>query len=824
MGDIDLDHLRGNTPPAATLRPYTDAPLSLGHLYDETGSKPTFGIPTDRQRRHQAIIGGAGAGKTVTLQKAVHTNARRTNGIDVVVDPKGGFAENGFLQLWYHDHSDLSDVTVINAREELLQLPLFDLRPHLQTDLTVTRSRLIEIVINAGMTVLKTAAVTDENFTSAGQSVELLRSLLYGLFHAGYDQVSFDLLFDVLDDVESANLTLDVDHHLFQRYLDTVVEDDPQTRRHITNGARRRLAPIARNPLLAESIATPPDEQAHQFNFLHALDRDEVIIIDTGGLDAAVRSQLARLILSRFFRAGRLRQQLPTSDAPLANLYLDEAHVLGDANILLDLLSEGRAFDISLTLLSQTLSQFGDEAQSHISGNVGTLLACQADEAMGEAIAGGPFGSQTARHLVERIPAGDWLVRVRPRRNRPVPRPFLIDAGPLPRVHPEHPDYDTLESGARDACRKAIRRSQARVSERADVVTIAPSSANTDTDRDISRGLRHTLWLDSAELPDGAHYDDTTDRVCCTTCGDGFLPSLGRLYSAITHCGDNGDLSETHLPITNVDLGSVDIDRVRMAPLSIREIMFLRLIERACNRAINPQAWDLITETMTPLRNAAELDADDVTRLVEQGYVSKQDNLQGNFYQLGTEGRQLLHRLRDGDPAQEIRTQTDDDINPDPNESVVHIRGVETAARALDQLVSDDDTPIDNVQRYWSPEEDPRTLDLVGFDNSGTPIVCVEMERATNDHAEAVPADFDLMADQSPTVALWIVPDRATGHQVIRHLVAPKHGPSRLSLTEESLNSASTPLDRYDLSADGCTDVCTLSKVSADRIRALLSA
>ena len=810
---LPLNELRYDVARSATLQPYLNGSLPIGKLYDRSGKQPTFGIPLDRQRRHIAHIAAAGTGKTITAQQAVVSNMQATDGIDIVVDPKGGFAD-GFLPMAYHETGSLENVTVVRASTEMLRLPLWDLRPFLTADLDIGRSRLIEIVVNAGMEVLKGAAVSSESFQSAGQSLELIQTLLTASFRAGADAVSLQDLLERLGDVENQTLSLSVTTPLLAQYLEATTTGDTRTRQAIVGGARRRLAPLIRDDLLASAVGTPPDDPTNQFDVVDALDRDAVIIIDTAGLDATHRELIIRTITARVFAAGRLRQLEQGHDhQPLANIYLDEAHVLGDSDVLLDLLSEGRAFGISLYLMSQELAQFGAEAQSHIETNVGTVVTAQSDAAMAHAIARGPYSARQAEHLVGRIPAGDWLVRFRPHRGHPVPDPFLISAGDLPQSHPEHPDHDELDPAHRDACAEAIEACHAR--SRADdrVVTASTETPSTTDIDKITRGLSHTLWLPSVDIPSGATYDESTDRLQCADCGEEFIPTFSKLCTAIRHCTPAVDRLSRDLPITDIGLETVSPASVNLCPLSITEIMFLRLIERARRRAIDSRAWDVRTDSMYPLRAAVGLTgADPKDALVEAGYITLQDELQGDYYNLTPKARTLLKRLRNGGEPPEAK-------RGDPTESVLHIKGIELAVQALETVCDDPDSPIETVERYWVPPESEARIDVVGLDADGQPRVCVEVERETHDLSTGVLEDADAMAACDPDASIWVVINRQLGHTVVGHLIDPALGRPRVDPDSVDQLSPTTALSKYDLNAPSCSAVVTYGQLDAQTIR-----
>lgn len=349
------------------------------------------------------------------------------------------------------------------------------------------------------------------------------------------------------------------------------------------------------------------------------------------------------------------------------------------------------------------------------------------------------------------------------------------------------------------------------------VVTTEATDRSGDDHEDITRRLAHTLWLSNIDLPTGVSYDVHSDNIRCDSCDEAFLPSFSRLCIALRHCRSDGDLTDYELPITDIGLTSVTPKKVELCALSIAEVMFLRLLERARRRAIDSRAWDVRTESMYPLRKAVGLaGSDPKERLVEAGYITIQKELPGEYYNLTQKSQTLLRQLRDGaDPPEPKRG--------DPAESVLHIKGIERAVTALEGLLDDPTTPINRVERYWSPPDSADRIDVVGFDATEKPRVCVEVERETNDLSADVLKDADAMAACDPDATVWVVPTRSLGHTVIDHLVNPSTGQPRIGLDRADILSNSTSLSRYDLDSPACSRVVTYGTVDTEVFRTALT-
>ncbi len=843
--------------------------LTIGRPYrtrQEVADR-TLSIPPALQRRHVAHLARTGEGKTTTAQIACLDNALATEGLDLVVDPKGGFAAE-LLPMYYHADGDLSEVVVLDAAEALPRLPLFDLRPYLSSEeLTISRERLIEIVVEAAIDVFAAAGGDEEAFGAAAQSIELLRSVATALFRSGVDAFSVTDLIAELQKLRDGTFSVSVDDGRFQQLLEAQASDSPKMRSALVNGALRRITPLVRTSLMGEAFGTVPTDPTAQVNWYSLLDSDRLVIIDMGGLNSAHRETLARAIVTRFFIAGRLRQRdgRRSGDRPLANLYLDEAHTLGDLQTLLDLLSEGRSFDISVYLMSQLLAQFGEELREHIRGNIGTLIVGHTDTAAIQAALSHQYAERAANRIAATLLVGDWLVRTRAPRGQTPFEPFVVAAPQLREGHPEWDEAPTHETDSASAagsteratagvvaeCSQAIRACRTRSLEYEWVVEATVSSTHTElSDPEIRRAFSHTLWLEETSLPAPIAYDPGTDSVVCADGAVGagresggradtdpdtdststtsspsleadrshpkrWPPTFDGVWAATAACSQETAPSEYSLPIVEIGL-TVDPWEAKTAPVTVRQLMFLRLIERARRRAIDVRAWDIVSDTMLPLREAAGCTASDEALLEEAGYITLQTDLRGKYYHLTDAGRELLRKIRNGRAPPEPK-------RGDSNESAAHIKGVETAVRALQTLANDGSSPIDRVERYWSPPDANTRLDVVGLDATETVVIAVEVERPTNDLRTGVPDDYDAMAAVDPQAALWVVSNRKLGHRVVEVLVGDSAGESRLPIDPAAVKAETTPLDRYDFEAPGCTAIRTLGAVTPELFDQLLT-
>lgn len=130
---------------------------------------------------------------------------------------------------------------------------------------------------------------------------------------------------------------------------------------------------------------------------------------------------------------------------------------------------------------------------------------------------------------------------------------------------------------------------------------------------------------------------------------------------------------------------------------------------------------------------------------------------------------------------------------------------VETGRRYLDEaFVVDPDSPVVEAVSYY--EVDGHRFDVVGLDADGEIVVMLEAERSNHDTPRAVPEDFDKMAAQEPSEAIWIVKNRAAAHEILRALNEPPEGEPRVAKTY----SENTPPTRFTIGTAGLSEVFTV--------------
>jgi hypothetical protein len=369
-------------PPAERVARY-DAGMPLGRPSSADGPVERVRLPPALQSLHLAWFGRTGAGKTTALLAAALENHAATDGLDLVVAPKGdGFATE-YLRAHYARFGDLDDVVYFDCSEFVPAVPFFDVRDELAAG--VPRATAVEETVDHYLEILR-SVMGDDRFDRAVRAPDVIRYLL----KAQFDPVHGDDAFSHRDLHAAARRMAErgsapaVSDDDLERMLATVTSNRARTFDEIMQGVANRIEKLPADRRLARifnhiatgdrettvtaaaagdgkpsaTVAAPtadtaaggPDTEGQ----LHGpgpaepsgareaggprdagdpgeadpgpyvdlgdlLDEDVVVVLDTGGLRDEPRRVLTLVLLSNLWTALRRRKQR------------DEEHAAGDA-------------------------------------------------------------------------------------------------------------------------------------------------------------------------------------------------------------------------------------------------------------------------------------------------------------------------------------------------------------------------------------------------------------------------------------------------------------------------------------------------------------
>lgn len=316
-------------------------------------SNADVALSADERRRHVAILGATGVGKSTLLRRITAQDIARGDGL-LLIDPHGALAEEVLRDIpaWRRNHvcylnpSDLSFPVGLNVLEDVdadaraaaVDAVVAAMRgiwheswgPRLELILRHAATALTETP-NASL-ILLPRLLTDDAFRErvvSRLSTPLTRAFFDDRFDAWRDAFRSEAIEPVLNKVEA-----------FLSF------------------------PALRN-VVGQSRST--------LHFQHAMDQRRIVIANLGKgvLGESAAHLLGALLIARVQTAGMARGA--QADNPDFHLIIDEAQNFG-ADGVATLLSEARKFNVSLVLATQHLAGLNDRTRAALLGNAGTLI------------------------------------------------------------------------------------------------------------------------------------------------------------------------------------------------------------------------------------------------------------------------------------------------------------------------------------------------------------------------------------------------------------------------------------------------------------------
>ncbi|CQH46352.1 uncharacterized protein HHUB_1216 [Halobacterium hubeiense] len=797
-------------PPRTILDRYLDEPgMTVGHpkTADRTTLDAMLSLPPAVQPLHTALFGSTGAGKTAVGQRMQLANHAATDGATVYIDAKGDDAPEAYTKTHYERYNTLEDVHYFDCTEYLPALPFLTIKPLL--DAGLDREWAVNTIAEHYIDLLA-AAMGPEQFYSAEAAVEVIQQLVRALFDPVHGSESIsqqELLAAATQFHETRNPPPVSDGTLHQKLASTAA-NNPNTFDSIMSAATRRIGTATNDARLAPLFEAHADEQ---FDLRRVLDEDCVIIVDLQGYGERSRTLLAVAILSQLWRALQRRQATTErANLPLVNCYIEEAADLATTGILDTLLSQGRGFDLGVTLAMQFPEQLRDShprVYAELLNDVGTIITGQigVDRRLTERLATSEYSADRIETRLHDLQRGDWLVSPAAPFAERQPQPFHVTSPPLPAGHPE--GSQPLTGRASRAFERAVQTAKTRTRDEYGVPVGRAASGSTEPaavdDGDATGSTRPaaTATIPHTErFPECLTYiDESPYPIVCETCGDDGTkyPSTPEGLRRAIDCHHSlEEVDRANIPICSLDLTLTSGERAA-SDYNDAQLRFLTAVYMAHQQRFDRELeYDIVWDSMTNLEAYVGIDADDVQALVDDGLLRVDCRRPHKLYTVTPDGRDVIdvgHRegIAHGDGTGDL------------SESSLHVAMVDVGARLLAQELVGPDKPGARVQRYYGLEDG--RLDAAVLAADGTVVATLEAERINNDRGEAIPRDFDQMAACDPQQAWWLVKTRSDAAALLRALHDPPDGAPRVPRTY-SENMAPR---RYSLATPGLTDVYT---------------
>lgn len=333
-------------------------PLPIGKTDQPFNPDRVFAIPPDARRKHVAIFGKSGVGKSVLMGNMVASDIRHGLGV-TVLDPHGGLVERVLEMV---PRSRTNDVIYFTPSDpnRVLGINILDVAGEKQRTLAV--SHLLSI-FNAFWA------------DSWGPRMEdILRNTAFALIEQPHPQSLLAIPRLLNDPVYRRQILKYISNPAVREFFRVYDEVwDKRFRAEAIAPVLNKVNAFITNPLLRAIIGQP----VSSFDFRWLMDTRKIFLCDLskGALGEDVSALLGSLVFSKLTLAALSRQDVSEDKRPIHILYADEVQNFAHGAKLPTILSEARKYNLVLTVASQTISQLPRESVDAIFGNCATIIS-----------------------------------------------------------------------------------------------------------------------------------------------------------------------------------------------------------------------------------------------------------------------------------------------------------------------------------------------------------------------------------------------------------------------------------------------------------------
>lgn len=329
----------------------------IGTHADNFFGEPAFSVPAAARRKHMALFGGTGTGKTTLLTNMAASDLAAGTGI-TAVDPHGGFCEEILTNhIPRHRKNDVIHFDPKN-RSHALSLNVLD----------CPRPEQRGLVVSHVVSIFKTVWAD-----SWGARLEdILRNSLWALIEQPAPTSLLALPKLLTDESYRAALLNHVDNPAVRDFfVNTFARWTSSFREEAISPVLNKCRAFTTDPLMRAVIG----QTRSSFNFRWMMDHRKILLCDLakGSIGDDNSRLLGSLIVLQEKLAALSRQDITESERVPHVLYCEEAHnFIGDFE---SILAEARKYGLILTLATQGIEALPREAAFAIFSNCATVIS-----------------------------------------------------------------------------------------------------------------------------------------------------------------------------------------------------------------------------------------------------------------------------------------------------------------------------------------------------------------------------------------------------------------------------------------------------------------
>lgn len=327
--------------------------VTLGH-----GRPVRFGILPDDRRRHVAILGKTGMGKSTLLLRLVAADIRAGRGVGLI-DPHGDLAEAVLSTI---PRERTNDVVLLDAGDRAF--------PFAFNVLACDRPEQRPLVASGIVAAIR--KLYPEFF---GPRMEhILRNSLLALLEV--PDASLLSLMQLLSDARFRdNVIRKVGDPVVRNFWEKEFAGLPaRTQAEAVSPIQNKVGHFLSNPILRNILS----QGRGRLDLRQVMDQGQVLIVNLskGRMGEDASDLLGSLLVHSIQVAAMSRADQPENDRRDFFLYVDEFQSFATESFA-SILSEARKYRLNLTLAHQYMAQLSPPVAASVFGNVGTLLTFQ---------------------------------------------------------------------------------------------------------------------------------------------------------------------------------------------------------------------------------------------------------------------------------------------------------------------------------------------------------------------------------------------------------------------------------------------------------------
>lgn len=317
----------------------------------------TISIDAATRRKHMAIFGKSGVGKTTLMRNMVVADFHAGNGV-TVLDPHGSLIEDLLDSI---PRSRTNDVILIDPADPERVAGINVLQSIRKYDRPLVVSSVISILRN----------LYPHNWGPRTEYV--LEHAIYALLEQDRPVTLAALPKLLTDRKYREHVVSNVKDPAVQSFFRFYETQNSALREESIAPLLNKVSKFITNPLLRAVVG----QTRSSFNFRWAMDTGKIVLcnLSKGALGEDVSSLLGSLIVTKLSLASLSRQDVPESHRRPHYLYADEVQNFAHGIDFPTILSEARKYALSLTIATQTLAQLPDNSLAAVFGNCATIVS-----------------------------------------------------------------------------------------------------------------------------------------------------------------------------------------------------------------------------------------------------------------------------------------------------------------------------------------------------------------------------------------------------------------------------------------------------------------